>query len=344
MKMLLFFVTGIATLFLLAPISSFAEPTHPNEIGLYTEPNGYGATGTDVLGAPVDVYLVLTKPEANNVSLSGIFAFECQLNFNPIGGIFLIGNVLNGEGANIGDDDHFYDEGPDWYTQFFPDSADQYEAIGEASPNYLFDPLVPARIQKFDPNIRLILSVRDPVERLWSTYEQRRRILGYEKTFEEFFEEDQDAVNRGCYAAQLKRYFEFFDEKQFHVLLFEDLTTRPSHELERIRTFLDLSDPFEIPSEILQKKANTKFDVRLPTAYRLARQCGQFLSRNLNQDWIVNLVKRSGALRIFEGGVAADSMNRDSRIYLRNLYRADVEEFGDLIGRDLLSRWHYRSD
>jgi hypothetical protein len=78
----------------LAPFAGFAEPTHPNEIGLYTESwDGYGPTGTNIVGTP----------------WSGIVAFDCQLNFNPIGGIFKIGDVLNGEGFNIGDAAHIGD-------------------------------------------------------------------------------------------------------------------------------------------------------------------------------------------------------------------------------------------
>ncbi len=104
MKKLLF---AVVALFVLAPFAGFAEPTHPNEIGLYTTPDGNGATGTNEIGVIVDVFLVLTKPEANNAPCSGILAFECQLNFNPFGwNIFLIGHELNGNGLNIGDVDH----------------------------------------------------------------------------------------------------------------------------------------------------------------------------------------------------------------------------------------------
>ncbi len=119
MKKLLF---AVVVLSVLAPFSGVAEPTHPNELGLYTEPNGYGATGTTDVGVPVNVFLVLTKPEANNVPISGIRGFECQLNFNPIGGIFLLSDVLNGVGAiNIGEVTMLASEGFLEYVVGFPD-------------------------------------------------------------------------------------------------------------------------------------------------------------------------------------------------------------------------------
>jgi hypothetical protein len=103
MKKLLF---AVAALSVLAPFTGTAEPTHPNEIGLYTTPDGYGATETDVIGAPVEVYLVLTKPEVENEPDPHVFAFDGQLNFNPVGQMSLISITLGGEGLNVGDVDH----------------------------------------------------------------------------------------------------------------------------------------------------------------------------------------------------------------------------------------------
>lgn len=112
----------LVVLWVTAPFVGIAEPTHPNEIGLYTEPNGYGATGTTDIGIPVNVYLVLTRPEGDNVPLPGIRGFECQLNFNPFGGIFLLGHVLNGAGAiNIGETTRLASDGYLEYVVGFPD-------------------------------------------------------------------------------------------------------------------------------------------------------------------------------------------------------------------------------
>ena len=113
MKNLLFAVTALVALSALAPNSSIAEPTHPNEVGLYTTPDGYGATGIYDVDVPVDVYLVLTRP--TNVSggmepIGTITDFEIQLRFNPIGGMILTGEDFMGdgvnEGYNIGEGDH----------------------------------------------------------------------------------------------------------------------------------------------------------------------------------------------------------------------------------------------
>lgn len=106
MRKLLFAVSAIAALsLLLVPGSSIAEPTHPNEVGLYMTPDGLGATGTFVVGAPVTVYLVLTRPTDTETGIpyATINAFECRLTFDPIGNLFKLGEVFPPQALNVGD-------------------------------------------------------------------------------------------------------------------------------------------------------------------------------------------------------------------------------------------------
>jgi len=126
MKNLVIVLSAIAALSYLAPIIVFAEPTHPNEVGLYTTPDGYGATGTYEVGVPVDVYLVLTKPTYldGGLPFDNVSAFDGQLNFNPIGGIFKLGEIFpdHDRAWNIGDADHI-EQGYLEYIVVWPEDA-----------------------------------------------------------------------------------------------------------------------------------------------------------------------------------------------------------------------------
>ena len=128
MKKMLFAVIAVFSISLLAPGTSLAEPTHFNELGLYTTTDGYGDTGTSVIGSPVDVYLVLTKPAANGVPSEGVKAFECQLNFSPVGDLFLLSWQLLALGLNIGDTDHLF-EG---YLEFIAGFVDVLPGVDDA--------------------------------------------------------------------------------------------------------------------------------------------------------------------------------------------------------------------
>ena len=74
--------------------------------------------------------------------------------------------------------DHHYAGGVRWYGEFFPVDRDGFTALGEVTPSYLSHPNVPERIREFDPDMRLIALLRNPVARIWSAYHHLRRISG----------------------------------------------------------------------------------------------------------------------------------------------------------------------
>ena len=77
-----------------------------------------------------------------------------------------------------------YDFGTPWYKSNFPLSRDNV-ITGEATPRYLPDPKVPPRMAKLLPNTKLIILLRNPVDRAYSYYNMRRS-QGYDKmSFEE---------------------------------------------------------------------------------------------------------------------------------------------------------------
>src|SRR5690606_34294189 len=68
--------------------------------------------------------------------------------------------------------DLYFDRTTQWYENFFPPSepAAKYKAIGEVTPDYMFDQAAPFRIKKILPDCRFIVSLRNPVERAYSAY------------------------------------------------------------------------------------------------------------------------------------------------------------------------------
>ncbi len=107
MKKLLFAVSALAALALLTPSTGFAqhESSFNNQVGLFLNPDGTGASATVTLGAPVSVYLVLINPtdvEAGEAPYPDMNAFECTLNFNGPA-LFKLADVLPATAVNVGD-------------------------------------------------------------------------------------------------------------------------------------------------------------------------------------------------------------------------------------------------
>ena len=146
-----------------------------------------------------------------------------------------------------------YDRGVDWYSGMFPVSHSGSKIIcGEASPAYIFHPASVRRIAETLPDPRLIVVLRDPVQRALSHYKHELR-LGFETcaTFEEAlalegsrvtdeFQKLSDGslttsfavghfayTRRGLYAEQLKRAAALIGRERLLVLISEEMFGDP---------------------------------------------------------------------------------------------------------------------
>lgn len=161
--------------------------------------------------------------------------------------------------------DRHYADGIESYRQQFPELREG-QMTGEATPYYLFHPLVPERVARTLPDVKLIAILRNPVERAYSQYHSEVR-KGFEDlpTFEEAIaaeperlagESEKVAADpayesyslshhsylaRGIYADQLERWFEHFPRRQLLVVRSEVLADRPARLLRRCENFLGLT-------------------------------------------------------------------------------------------------------
>ena len=158
---------------------------------------------------------------------------------------------------------HFFDnnfsEGLSWYKRYFPQSKrieDRKTVSGEATPSYLFDPLVPERMAKTVPDARLIALLRNPVERAYSQYQMQLR-RGYEaRSFGEAIQQEMagkrgraEYLARGRYAEQLERFEHFAHRDRLLVMKTEDFFSRRWDIFGRALEFLGLPplEPFDVP-------------------------------------------------------------------------------------------------
>jgi len=110
---------------------------------------------------------------------------------------------------------------------------------GEWTPDYLYFPWVPPLLAAAAPDTRLLVMLRDPVERFRSglAHQLRHRAEPSGATVTE-------AVNRGFYAAALGRWCEYFSPDQILVLQYERCAADPAGQLARSYRFLGLDDSF----------------------------------------------------------------------------------------------------
>lgn len=142
------------------------------------------------------------------------------------------------------------------YQSFF-ENAQHYKAIGEASPSYLYFPECAARIKKLLPDVRLIVILRNPVERAYSAYMHAIRdgwepITDFSKALKEESKRINEGweivwhyTNAGFYYKQLQYYYNAFSKNQLRVYLYEDLSKTPRQLMKDIYGFLDVESSYE---------------------------------------------------------------------------------------------------
>ena len=155
---------------------------------------------------------------------------------------------------------HYFDRfalrpfGPDdlaGYRQWFPRRPGTQ--AGEWTPDYLHQPWVPALLAEAAPQARLLVLLRDPVERLRSGLAHHRAYRG--KVTADVW---ATAIDRGFYEQQLAAWASWFSPAQFLVLQYERCVADPATELARTYRFLEL-DPF-VP-EGLARRVSASRDV-----------------------------------------------------------------------------------
>jgi hypothetical protein len=148
--------------------------------------------------------------------------------------------------------DQHFDEGPTWYVDHFRAAGDR-PAVGEISHSYLSSPAAPARIATFNPDMRLLVCLREPVDRAFSDYLDLVKNGMFDGPFRAALEKFPRLVDRGRYATHLQRYLDLFPRAQLHVSLFDDLRTDPQAYADDVFAFLGIRR-LELPPADLKSR------------------------------------------------------------------------------------------
>lgn len=151
----------------------------------------------------------------------------------------------------------FFSATSDWkahieeYHRLF--SPAEGQICGEASTMYTFLPEylgTHERLHAYNPDLRLIYVMRNPVERVISNYSHRVARRTVRQPPEEVVFADPTYLNRSRYAVQIEPYLELFGGANVLLLLFEEYAAEPQATLGRIAEFLGISrEPFSAMRE-----------------------------------------------------------------------------------------------
>jgi hypothetical protein len=141
--------------------------------------------------------------------------------------------------------DRYWTRGFDWYEGIFAECPPT-TMTGEFSTSYLSDADTPARIRDRYPAARLIVSLRQPVDRAYSSYlnDIAAGVVPRSTRFGEALRSHPEYVDGGRYARHLRPYLELFGRDQLLVSIFDDARRDPLGAIQEIYCFLGVDPSF----------------------------------------------------------------------------------------------------
>jgi hypothetical protein len=143
--------------------------------------------------------------------------------------------------------DRHWDRGLGWYEAHF-DAASSGQAMGEGTPSYLYDDDAMARVRATLPAARLLVMVREPVDRAYSQYWHARARGWTERSFTDELAADADAgprarsyIERGRYIRYLRALEPERAAGRLLVVVFEDLRDAPLDTYRAVCGYLELA-------------------------------------------------------------------------------------------------------
>lgn len=164
--------------------------------------------------------------------------------------------------------DGYFTKGLAWYKAHFPLALRMKGKLtGEATPYYLYHPHAAKRAAELVPNAKLVILLRNPVERAYSHYNMGNRLnIENRESFEEAVEAEEGRIredwnkmiadpgwessnvqnysllDRGRYLAQIKRWEAHFPREQMLILSSEDFFHDPAAVTRKVWGFLGAPD------------------------------------------------------------------------------------------------------
>jgi len=148
--------------------------------------------------------------------------------------------------------DRYYSHGKEWYREQMPLST-MAQITMEKTPGYFIHPMAPMRIKAFDPKVKVIMVVRDPIERIvsdWIQVQEKRRSLNLpEWSLKTRLITRRGSINRRYRAVRTSQYYKhyqqwmkYFKKEQVLVIDGRELRLEPWVSVKKVEDFLELEN------------------------------------------------------------------------------------------------------
>jgi hypothetical protein len=234
------------------------------------------------------------------------------------------------------------------YVELFKNVKNE-TAIGESSVSYLWDKESPNLIKNASPNAKIIIILRNPIERAYSHYLHHSRV-GYDTLdfYKAIYRDYQRKsrlwqipdvyVDQGLYYHQVRRFLETFPPENIKILVFEEFIKDPIKVVKDLLKFLNVDA--EIPPTV-GKLHNPSYVPRSSLSPRIMRFLTMLGNKN-NASFTLthNIVPVDSTLKVlipilWKRSSAKQKIPEEAYRFLYGIYKDDVKHLESLISRSL---------
>ena len=233
----------------------------------------------------------------------------------------------------------YYNRGYQWYERQLGD-VDSVRTRGEVSTSYFTDSDTPSRVFLYNPNMRIVLSLRDPIERAYSNHLNEIKLChltGQNLEFESGLANNPMYLEQSYYGKHLARWLAIFPRDQILVIFQEEIRDAPFTQARNLYRFLGVAEDHQ--SWFLEKKVNESRIIKNARADHFLKYLGK-LGRSIGIGGVVEAVRKNdlvGRLRRnynqIELRQVIPPMREDTKICLQDMLADDMRELAHQLGR-----------
>ena len=209
------------------------------------------------------------------------------------------------------------------------------------SPSYLHAIEAPQRVYDYEPAMKLIVFLRDPVQRAISNHKHEVRIghlRGDDLSFEHGLQNNPAYLAQGMYATHLQRWQAFFPKQQILVELYDDVVVDGAGVARRVYEFLQV-DAAHQPAA-LAERANESY-VNRSAGLEASKNRLRSAVRALHLGWVWKTLGNTGVRNLYRSfnrrspDAVIPPMLPETRNYLDQCFAGEIAHLESLLGRNL---------
>ncbi len=237
---------------------------------------------------------------------------------------------------------NFYDYGFQWYEENFTCDGNR-PVVGEVSPSYFHGLAVPERVYQYNPDMKLILFLRNPIERLISNHKHEVRvghIAGGDISIENGIENNPSYIEQGLYSTHLERWLEYFGKESILIVLYDDLLSDNEAVAKRVYQFLGID--YTHRSKSLKERSNVSYVNRWQLLEK-GKNSLRGLIRKVGLGKIWDLIGGTGLKQLYRkynrkpSEAVIPPMKDSTKLKLHNVFNPEIKRLEKYLDRSLSS-------